>query len=212
MASTDYSEFFPYVLPSVPGCSSPMATDAIRTAAIDFCERSRAWTDNLTMSALANTGAYPFVPPAGSAVAEILQAWFNGLPIDPKTPDELRQLYTNWRTESGNEPEFYTQEDTVSVTLVPMPEAALADAIKLRVALAPAADSTGVDTRIFNKYRTDIAAGALAILLKIPGEKFYNPNLAQERQATFNAAIADANYKAAKGFVRARRRVTKNYF
>ena len=34
-------DFLPLILPRAPGCPEPIAFDAIRQAAIEFCERTR---------------------------------------------------------------------------------------------------------------------------------------------------------------------------
>lgn len=189
-----------------------MATDAIRRAAIEFFEKTLAWVYNHpAIDVVAAQMAYPFVPPAGAVVAKVLQAWYNGGKITSKTPDQLDEIYANWRTITGT-PQYITQDDERNLLLVPTPSAALTAGLVLRVALKPTLASTGVETRIYEEYRDAIASGAKARLMLMKDKPYSDMKLGALEMGLFNAAVADAKFKAQKGFGRARVRTVPHFF
>jgi len=212
MADTAYTAFFDHVLPAVPGCPQPMAIDAIRRAAIEFCEKTLAWIyKHPAINVVAAQMAYPFVPPTGAVVAKVLQAWHNDIKITPKTPDELNEIYANWLTIAGT-PQYITQDDERNLLLVPTPSAALTAGLVLRVALKPTLASDDIETSIYEEYRDAIASGAKARLMLIKDKPYSDMELGALEMGLFNAAVADAKFKAQKGCGRARVRTVTHFF
>ncbi|OFZ67380.1 MAG: hypothetical protein A2V79_09215 [Betaproteobacteria bacterium RBG_16_56_24] len=214
MANVNYSTFFDEVLPEVAGCIQAVALNAIRNAAIEFCEKSLAYLYNHpAINAVLNTPAYAFVPPSGTLVAKVLQVFYNGIEIFPKTPDELKSYYPtlDWRDRTGT-PLFYTQDDERNIILVPMPDASLTGAIKMRVALKPTRASTTIVDRIWEEHLETIKNGALYRLKIQPNKPYSDEAGAKTNFAFFNDQIETAKSKASRGFGRANRRVVPHFF
>lgn len=207
-----YTTFLPEVMPAVPGCPDLVAVDAIRKAAIDLCERG--WILHYThpaISAVAGTATYGFVPPANRVVCRVLQAWYNDIGMTPRTIDQLNEMYKNWTTESGT-PTYFVQDDPTAMTIVPMPSADLAGAIKLRVALKPTQDSTEVDDFVYQNHLVTVGLGAKARLLMMDDKSWSNPKKAAFYQQQFDAKVDMARYRAQTGYGRAANRVKASFF
>src|SRR4030065_864765 len=102
MTTTAYTSFLPKRSPEVPGCPLSVPEDAVREAAIEFCEKAWAWIyTHDAISAIANEGVYPFDPPSGALVSRVLQAWYENRELIPRTAAALSEGYNNRRTAPG---------------------------------------------------------------------------------------------------------------
>lgn len=200
----DWSAWFDEVLPDVPGCPQDVATNAIRNAAIELCERSRVYlVDHPPISAVANQAAYAWAPGAGLKVVRAESVWFDGVPLAPITSDDLAARYPKWSVEAGT-PRGYLQEGLDTLTLVPKPSADMADAITAKVVVAPSRAATGILDALWERYLEAIASGAKARLMSIPEKPYSNPKEAERHAAAFDDAIARARLAAFRGHGRAR--------
>ena len=210
--ATPYSTFLTKVSPEVPGCPLSVAEDAVREAAIEFCEKGWAWIHTpAAISSVANQGTYAFTPPVGAMVSRVLQAWYDNRQLVPRTADQLAEDYANWTTVTGS-PKYMIQNDEENLTVVPNPTAAVVDAITMRVALRPTRASTDIETRIYEHHLDAIAMGAKAKLMMMADKTWSNLNMAATYQSMFDDKIAVARYKAQKGYGRATRRVAGSFF
>lgn len=198
MSIKTYESWFDEVLPDVPGVTQAIAKNAIRNAAIEFCDRSKVWVvDHEPMPAVANQGVYPFEPPNGAVVAEVKTAWFNGQQLTPRTAAQLDKEFAKWPAKVGI-PSRYLQESTEELILVPMPLANLANAIEAKVVLKPSRSSTGIERWIFEKYLEEIAHGAKGKLYSMQKKPWSDQNLAAFHLGQFDAGISKATLAAAK--------------
>jgi len=212
MANTNLTAWYDDVLPSVPGCPQTMALDAIRKAAIEFCERSWAWIYNpAAANVVADQIAYAFVPPSNAVVSKVLYVFHDGVPIYPRSTDQLDAMYQEWRATSGT-PQYYTQEDERNLLLVPVPAAALTGGLKMRLSLKPKFDATDIESRMYEEYREAIVAGALSRLMMIPKKPYTDLATASVNKAIFDDMIATVRHKVQKGYARAPLRNAAHFF
>lgn len=207
MANVAYTTLFGEVLPDLPHCPVDIATNAIRNAVIEFCDRSQILQFEATLITPVDGQADYTIPglPTGTVVARILKAWYDGFEIEPKDGDALNQMYGDWRGLTGGTPRFITMTppDLTKVTLVPPPANPLAGVIfRIRVALRPTRASTDFDPNVAETYAEDIAHGAKARLMAIPGKPYSNERLAAYHSGAFNAGITKAIARANKGMTR----------
>lgn len=212
MANTNFTQWYDDTLPSVPGCPQPMALDAIRKAAIEFCERSWGWIYNPTAINVVNGQiSYAFTPPAGAVVSRVLHVWYDDEPIYPRSPDQLDGMFPNWRTSSGT-PDYYTQEDERNLLLVPVPNADLTGGLKMRVSLKPTHNAADIESRMYEEYREAIASGALSRLMMLPKKPYTDLPTAAVHKAIFDDTIATVRHKVQKGYARAPLRNAAHFF
>lgn len=201
MDMTDFTAFLPEVMPYVHDCPQLAAIQAIRNAAIEFCEKSHYWQVDLTNADIdAGTGEYLISVPAQTALVDLIGGWYNNHRLIPKNADVLSRLYagTDWRMVTGD-PIYVTKLDGSTLTLVPTPTRTEFDALGLRVALAPARNATAISSDLYQRFAEVIAKGARARLYATPGQPYYDMNMSMAYHREFLVGIGEAKIKANKG-------------
>ena len=64
--------------------------------------------------------------------------------------------------------------------------------LEIHARVLPGQDSCSIDEWVYQLYAEAISEGAMYRILKMPGEDWYNPQLAVAHGRNFNAAVADA--------------------
>lgn len=201
MTTTDFTAFLPEVLPYVHDCPQIAAIQAIRNAAIEFCEKSHYWQVDLASADIdAGTGAYRVSVPDQTVLVDLISGWYNNYRLIPKSVDALSRLYrgTDWRLATGD-PIYVTKLDGATLTLVPTPISSRFEAMGLRVALAPSRTATAIATDLFDHFAEVIAKGARARLYATPGQPYYDMNMSMAYHREFLVGIGEAKIKANKG-------------
>lgn len=203
-------DFVPDVSLDCMGVPLPVMEHAVRIAAIDFCNISRAWKETGWISIRANRAEYEVPTPDQAILITVEEAYYSETRIDACAPDALRDRYINWTTRKGT-PEIFTQFNPVSLTLVPCPVTDLKKGLQFRACYTPDRAATTLPDWLFQQYGSDIAKGAVATLAGKQNLPCYNEGLAAESRAFFMAAANKAKHRADKGFTRAPRRVVGHY-
>ena len=200
-----YSSLVKEVLPYVPLCPDSLVEQNIRAAAIEFCERSKAYILDLdAFSTIAGVYEYDFDIPTGTEVHQILYMTEDGNDMDPISPRSLELNYPDWRDRTGN-PHVYLQKTPTSFWVVPVPSGTRQ--VIVSVALKPSRTSNNIDTTIANQYRDAIIYGALYRLLRIPSREWTDVGAAREYLAQFNLEIRQAELRARGGDLGVKRTV-----
>jgi hypothetical protein len=200
-----YSSLVKEVLPYVPLCPDSLVEQNIRAAAIEFCERSKAYILDLdAFSTIAGVYEYDFDIPTGTEVHQILYMTEDGNDMDPISPRSLELNYPDWRDRTGN-PHVYLQKTPTSFWVVPVPSGTRQ--VIVSVALKPSRTSNNIDTTIANQYRDAIIYGALYRLLRIPSREWTDVGAAREYLAQFNLEIQQAELRARGGDLGVKRTV-----
>lgn len=212
MATTLFTAWYDRVLTELAGVVQAFALLHIRDAAIEFCERSCIWiVDHAPIASVLSQGAYDYAPAAGTKVVKAMRAWYDKKPLEPQSEAQLSSLYSYWPGEEG-QPTYFLSEQSDKLILVPKPAAALADAIRAKVALKPARDATGIETWIYEDYRDVIAAGAIARMKRMPGKPFTDLVGAAGNESIFETGVGKAKERAMKSLGRARTRVPAQFY
>jgi hypothetical protein len=200
------------VLPDVPGVLQALALNAIRQAAIEFCEKSLAWNhEHDAVTVVANVNLYDYSKPANTVVVRPLQAWINKLePIAFKTPGQLSELLGDWRAAKGS-PSFITQVRPSQFYLAPMPNRTIPLGLTLRIAVKPSRASTGLETYLYEDYLDAITAGAKARLFAMNKKPWANPGLAAECRADFDTKTREARDRVSRGYGPAKHRARPQF-
>lgn len=199
-----WEQWYDEVVPDVPGAGLPLIKNAIKNAAIEFCQRTRVYRiEHPAISAVEDDGEYDWAPGAGLKVVRAEIVWYEGKQLDPVTPADLQALYPQWTEETGP-PVYFVQEMPETLVLVPKPNADAADAITARVSVKPSRAATSISDQLYELYLEQIAAGAKARLFAMQSKPWSNPQGAQRESGLFEDAIAQANLDAFRGHSRAR--------
>ncbi len=201
-------DFLTKVRPWAPGVPDPVAYDAIRSAAIEFCERTRLWRYEDTYDIAAADDGEVFAP-VGSVLHDIEAIEFDGRKLTPIATVDLDEKVPRWRTDPvPGLPEWYTQVEQNLIRIVPPQDGQLYVCVRLK----PDATTTELPEFIAREYREVIGWGALGRLLMIPGQSFSNPDMAQYYKALFEQKIDRLSTKGTTGQQNAPKRTKPRYF
>lgn len=205
---TAYETFFPEVLPYVHDVPEFVATNAIRNACIEFCEKSDyiVYThDPITI--LPRVSAYELDLPSGTTLARVLAGWVGNLPLTFKSQEDLQRIYPlDWR-QMGGRPQYLTQDTPDEVIVAPFSDYRMDSGLKIIVALKPTRSSTSVDDLVYQRWAEAIGFGARARLYDTPGQPYYDPMSAQKYRQWFESAIGEAKTERNRGLTRNTTRV-----
>mgnify|MGYP003150203379 CR=1 FL=1 len=191
---------------NAPGAPQPVLVTHIRDAAIAACERTGAWRyEHATITVIAGTYEYSFVPESGAEVHTILTASINGVDLPTKTLEEIHELYPKWPSSVVAErttPQYITQinPDTFHVALVPDNST---DTIEMFVAQKPLRDSTGMEDSVMDDIEDVIVHGALQGLLTMPETTWSDTELAAYHAKQFTFKVAERRARVNLGAGRA---------
>jgi len=206
MAKVSWESFLAEVLPSVEGCADVTAINAIRAAAIDFCQRTRVWQAELDfpITIEANQAEYDLDPP--DLESEIVTVPKRGVRYKgkelagPTTHADLTRDQPGWQSATGTQPTTFIYDESQQVIrVVPVPTAEVIDALTVRVALKPTRTSENADQYLYDSWLDAIAAGALARLLILPNKAWTNFELAEFYRKRFEKYIGDGRARVMKG-------------
>ena len=185
------------VLPYVPGCPDSLIQTNIRSAAIELCEKSKAFTFDLDpITTISGEYEYEFDQPSGTDVHQILWATYDGHDLDPISPRSLELNYPDWRDKTGT-PTVYLQKTVNTFWLVPVPNDG--KELLINVALKPTRTTNNIDTEFSNTYRDGSIYGTIFRLLRIPQKEWTDPIASADYFNLFQAEIADAELKGRGG-------------
>ena len=210
MAIVPYSQWLPYVQVNVPDCPKALIVEAIRQKVIEFCQRSLFLRQELDgFYTVADDNEYDLSPPVDNNIAQLLMLKVNKRELEPKTQDDLEEIYQEWRDQSG-EPKYFFLKNTYTAILVPKPMGVYP--VRILVALKPTQAAQGVDESIFEEYKDAIKHGALAYLMLMAEKTWSNPNMSAFYQSEFDTSVIEAKLRAEKGYAHRKTFRTKAYY
>ena len=195
------------VLPYVPNCPDSLVESHMRSATIEFCERSKAYVYDLDpITSISGVYEYEFDQPSGTDVHQILWMTYDGHDLDPISPRSLELNYSDWRNKTSV-PQVYLQKTPDTFWVIPVPGSAVTNGIQLAAALKPSRTTSNIDTDFSNSYRDGIVYGTLYRLLRIPSKDWTNISASSDYLSLFNKEIVQAELKARGGDLGVKRTV-----
>lgn len=201
MATLD--QFYPYILPEVPGCSEPLADQRILSACIEFCKKSHYWEyTHPAINLVADQPTYALTLPANSQLVTVIDPiYYNGQKIEQRTKEWLDQYKGSWQTSQGMTPYCFMMPLINVIRPVPYPDAALVGGIEeIKLVLKPDPAATTVEDFLFDEFFENIADGAKHKLMSMPGKEWSNPELSLFYKTLFDDAIIAARTKVKSGY------------
>ena len=195
------------ILPYVPNCPDSLIESTLRSACIEFAERSKAYVYDLDpITSISGVYEYEFDQPSGTDVHAILWMTYDGDDLDPISPRSLELNYSDWRNKTSV-PQVYLQKNPSTFWVIPVPGSAVTNGIQLAVALKPSRTTSNIDTTFSNSYRDGIVYGTLYRLLRIPSKDWTDINASRDYLGLFNQEIVQAELKARGGDLGVKRTV-----
>jgi hypothetical protein len=203
MSTVSFEAFLPEVVQFVPDVPELVATNAIKHACIEFCERTRYWQEDIDPEIVAaGVASYQVDVPTGTKLVDVVEAWYNDVLLIPKSTEEITRIYrfTDWRTVQAD-PTYITRMIPTELVLVPMPVKS-GGALKIRAALAPTRASSTIDSSVYEEFLEYIAYGARARLYNSPKQPYFDKPSAMEFEKKFRASISEVRARVNKGLSR----------
>lgn len=200
--------FVPEVKPYLRGCPEVMAIAHIRHAAIEFCEKSRYWRENLTpFNSVAGTASYTLTPPTDALIWDVISVRHNGKDLSPAFEDDIDATSSSdWRSRTATDAESWFAGERDNIRLVPAPSSSGTANIEARVVVKPSRTTTNLPKQLYDNYLENIAAGAKARLMAMVDVEWSNPTMVNYHENIFMSGVTKATTEAAKGYNRARLR------
>jgi hypothetical protein len=200
MTYTDYSNFYEYVLPEVHGCPKGVAKNAIRDAAIEFCDKTQIWTAPSTTTDIKDGySRYAFdTRTDGAIVTTVAYAAVSNNPIELIDAQSLSQLASDWRNLESSSPTKCFMDTNETIRLVGTPTKDIDDGLYVEVALKPSRTSTECPSFLLENWAEEIAHGALARLKAMVGRVWADGNLVAYHRSEFRAGVSRAKTAAQK--------------
>jgi hypothetical protein len=203
------SDFAPYILPYVPGCSSPLAEQYVRDVCIDFCMRSLIVQLALDpIDAIQGQIENDLDTPNGTLTHLILEAWYEGRPMgqfksgDTCSQAEAFNLLFAGADVDGGVPKSVQLTPTNTFLFDVAPFVTSLAAVTMKVATKPTRKTTAVDDLLFNDYADVIGQGVVSRLMRIPGQTFTSGSWTIY-ESVYESARTSARIRAEKSFGRA---------
>lgn len=193
-----FESLLPDVLPSVHGCSDPVAISAIRSAAIDFCVKSEVYQQELDpVTTVAKIFEYDLEPPRNTVVHRILWAIHDGEKLEPLSTGLLERRLPDWRDKANaGIPKYFVQQSQTLFYLAPMPATTKVESVIIRAVLKPTVSSTVLDDEVINNHKDAIVNGALFRLLRTPSKDWTDYGAAQMYGALYAEGVREAEQEA----------------
>jgi len=212
--SVNIVDISPEIFPEVPGCPALAIKREVRSAAIEFCLRSKYWRADLTaINSVASQGEYTLTAPTDSVFIESLAVKHNDILLEWTTERELDEDSSTWRTDTSNQASSVIATAENKIMLYPAPESSVAGVIKVKVVLKPSTTATTLPSELRDQYLDAITAGTKSRLMAMPGQAWSNPQMSVYYRGVFDRGIDDARMAVAKygAYRKSARIIAKGY-
>ena len=199
-------DWFPLVLPRLPGCPDPILRVAIREAAIEFCRRTKLLRGAIAVTTQAGRDSYPLNAPSDSVVSTIEDVLRDDMTLIASSEEDFRDaLYAR----ASGTPQAYYMAGSRELVLGPIPDAV--ETLSVRCVLKPDSRAEDLHDALWEDWRNAIAAGACAYTRRTYSA-WMDTALEADETMRFEDAIGQAQRNTATGRTRKRLRATSHFY
>jgi hypothetical protein len=197
-----------YVRPDVSGCPDVILLDAILTAGIQFCKRTKIIKETLSITTVIGQTGYSLNVASGTEPDEILSVRRDEHDyLNASSFKEFDDYGLNILT--GTPRYFYMSGgDTLQIGKIPD----FVETLSVTVRTRPSRDATALPDEIADRYMNEIASGAKSILMLMKDKAWSDLDMAGVHRGLFEDAINQTNLRDAKGSARKPIRVKPVFF
>ncbi len=199
--TTDFTEWYQDILPEVPGANAELCLHHIRRTLIEFCEETQSLQeirDDIVSISGESDYTIESATPLVYDFINLISVHYDGQILQPTNEPELDSNRNEWYVLEGT-PFAYYRSNLSTLRLFPIPIDD-DDVIRIRFAVAPTASSTSIDTDFFKEYRSGIAAGVLARLLRMNKKPWTDLQLSAFYEGKHEEAKAQAKLATWKSY------------
>jgi len=192
--------------PMMLDCPYPIAEQGIRWAAIEFCERTKCYSNIQTKTVGSGIQSIILSPSDDALITDLIEVEWNGKEITPITQKEADQLRLR---ASVGVPEGYYRPNPESIVLVPAPEAS--GTLKIYMSLTPTRTANSIPRFLYDLNWEAIEHGAKARLMSLANRPWSDPQMAGYHKQQFEMLIGSYSIRADKDGTRLPLRVKPNF-
>jgi hypothetical protein len=197
----NWEAFHEYIMPSVQGCPVSQVNSALRSACIEFCEKTNIWKqDSAPSDVVKGWSKYTFAPPSNAKVCTVSRLEVLDSEVQPTTYDYLELYRPDWRKEESSTPSTYFFETDDTIQLVGTPTEDIPNGLRAVVSLKPTRTALGCPTFLYTDWAETLAAGTLMRLCAIQGKAWSKPDMVSYYTKLFRDGISRARSKSAKSW------------
>jgi hypothetical protein len=194
--ATALSAFFPYVLPHAAQCPIPLAEQAVRVAAMEFCRKTLLVHQIFKVDVTANAVDYTVTLPTDQKLTRVIKVLVGSkelasVPFSSITSaPALAGAAVGDAVVTPGPATCFFQKDTgvPSFSLYPVPYTTVTGGMVYVAAFEPTETAATVADLLFLHWAREIGYGALAHVLAVAGQPFSDPTLAAVYAGKFEAA------------------------
>jgi len=201
--AVEWTEFLPEVMLDVSGCPDQVAINAVKQSAIEFCNQSRVWREQLSDLVTAQSDPdYPLdsLVPTDSEVLGVHKLQHNDL-SKPLSTIAKQQLDIYRLTDTEEKPYYFNNDTPMIVRLYPTPNAIYTMFIWAH--LKPTKLSTSGPDFLYNDWLEPIAHGAKARLKSMSGRQWMDKSMVRHHRREFINGWTEARIRDSKSNIQA---------
>lgn len=206
----DFDAFLPLILPNCANAPEPLIFQALRQAAIRFCERTRTWKGRDIIET-DGCDPEPIGVPNDSVLYEVAACSQGRHPLEPITLDRLAHERPHWHIEEilceyGSR--WYICPEPGTIIAIPR----CSGLLHVEYVLKPSATAQSLPNFLLDQYGTDISNGTAALVLAKPDESYGNPKLAAALGGAFEMRLGALSNMGSAGQQKAKARTRARMF
>lgn len=182
------SEFLSDISMSIGNVHDGIIERAVTGAAIEFCDRTGIWQDDLDPFVIQpNVAEYPLSFDTTQKVLIVLtEVAIDGHEVFPTTLTDLRGQQTHWQTLKTARPTHYFLPEPRVIRFFRAPNEIATGDVVLTGRFKPTRKARHIPHVLYDGYYDAIVNGALGRLHSMKGRAWYSPADASESKRIFN--------------------------
>lgn len=189
--------------PLMLDCPEPIVMQALRWAAIEFCERTRLWANTQTVTT--SLSVAPLMPLDDATITDVQDVRWSGKSLTPVSQREAADLLQ--ATPTGT-PSVYFRPDLETLTMAAAPDAS--GTLSVTMILAPTRTAKSIPVFLHAQHLDAIEAGARYRLMRMTNRPWFDP-LWSDFRAQFEGLVGSYSIRADKDGTRRPLRSTLNF-
>jgi hypothetical protein len=170
-------------------CPTAIVDEAIRQAAIEFCDDTYTWRLELDAKRVrAGVTDYDIDAPKCGRLSNLLYVSHHGVEVVKSTERMLDDTEEGWRTAETQVAAYYYMPDKRTIRLALTPSVTASKTLKMVATFKPTVDATVLVSNLYDDHLEAISHGALARLYGMDGESWANPSGAEKKRLLFERA------------------------
>lgn len=198
------SSWLSKVTPYVANLAYPAFLDAVRDAAIEFCEGTEVWKADLDRIDVVDTEQTVDLAVPDALYGEIVGIQNVKYKVDGADDDQFRNLtpysetqqdldsYGGWKFQTSTQPNgYYLGEDKTTLYFFQIPGEDSDEGLLVKAILKPDKTCVTLPDLLWDNWSEAIAHGAKASLLAQNAQPWFNPQMAGAWGSMFEKKIAE---------------------